>query len=79
MPGALCELATLAWGECCESIDGEADVVAKYRKEKLDECETYLNKSKAWESYTLEARIGMRVRSGLETVAWFKRKTEKRS
>lgn len=74
MPTAIYELATLAWAECCNPPEGEAETIEKYRKDKFNECEELLNKAKAWESYGLDARIGMRIQSGLETLSWFKRK-----
>jgi hypothetical protein len=33
-----------------------------------------MEKTKAWEAYVLDARIGMRVQSGLETLRWFRGK-----
>lgn len=45
-----------------------------YRKKKYDECKKRLDVVKVWEAYLLDARIGMRVTSGLETLAWFSKK-----
>ncbi|KND92029.1 Mitochondrial outer membrane protein iml-2 [Tolypocladium ophioglossoides CBS 100239] len=75
LPTATYELAVIAWTECCHPPPGMAeDAVAAYRRAKLDECQAQLDKVKAWEAYTLDARMGMRVQSGLETVGWFRSK-----
>ncbi|ODA77292.1 hypothetical protein RJ55_06919 [Drechmeria coniospora] len=75
LPTATYELGVIEWVACCHPpADLAAEDVAAYRRGKLDECEAQLNKAKAWESYTLDARIGMRIQSGLETVAWLRRK-----
>lgn len=65
MPTAIYELATLSWMECSASDDVET------RKEKAEACRELLNKAKAWEAYTLDARMGMRIQSSLETLDWF--------
>lgn len=70
----MCELAAIAWKECCDPPEGTPESVAAYRKEKLDECQEQLDKVKAWEAFVLDARIGMRVQSGLETLKWFRNK-----
>lgn len=47
----------------------------KYRKRKLEECEALLETVKGWEAgYTMDARFGMRVQSGFETLAWYRGK-----
>ena len=66
LPAATYELGAIAWAECCR---GGAD-----RRQKLDECEAQLEKVKAWESFVLDARIGMRVQCGMETLRWFRKK-----
>ncbi|PNY23530.1 Mitochondrial outer membrane protein iml-2, partial [Tolypocladium capitatum] len=75
LPTATYELAVIAWTECCSPPAGKAgDEVAAYRREKLDECQAQLDKVRAWEAYTLDARMGMRVQSALETLGWFRGK-----
>ncbi|PHH60152.1 hypothetical protein CDD81_2070 [Ophiocordyceps australis] len=74
-PAAVYEMGVIAWVECCNPPAGEPEAkVAAYRRERLDECEAQLEKVRVWEAFVLDVRIGMRVQSGLETVAWLRRK-----
>ncbi|KIW06731.1 uncharacterized protein PV09_02425 [Verruconis gallopava] len=57
-PAAHYELAVTYWKEYCEN--GSTDA--------LHEAKTLLDKVAAWESYDLDARIGMRVKTGSETI-----------
>ena len=70
------EVGAIAWTECCNPPDGTEEEVKAYRKEKADECQKQLDVVKVWEAFLLDARIGMRVQSGLETLKWFKHKME---
>lgn len=74
LPVANYELAVIAWARCCSPPGGTPDEVAEYRRARTDECEEYLEKVKAWESFVLDARVGMRVQSGLETLKWFRKR-----
>ncbi|KHN94118.1 Outer membrane protein, IML2, mitochondrial/Tetratricopeptide repeat protein 39 [Metarhizium album ARSEF 1941] len=74
LPVATYELAVIAWTQCCNPPAGTADEVAGYRREKANQCQEHLEKVKAWETFVLDARVGMRVQSGLETLKWFKKK-----
>lgn len=74
LPVATYELASIAWTKCCNPPAGTPDEVAAYRRGRANECQEYLEKVKAWESFVLDARVGMRVQSGLETLKWFKKK-----
>ncbi|KAL6699773.1 hypothetical protein J3F84DRAFT_393082 [Trichoderma pleuroticola] len=74
LPAAIYELGAIAWAECCNPPEGEEKEVLEYRRKKMLECEEQINKVKVWEAYVLDARIGMRATSGLETLAWFKKK-----
>jgi hypothetical protein len=69
----------LCWLECCSppaELKEDKETLAKYRHRKLDECEALLDQVKGWDaSYSMDARIGMRVQSGFETLAWFRAKT----
>ncbi|KAH6609741.1 mitochondrial outer membrane iml-2 [Trichoderma cornu-damae] len=74
LPSAIYEMGAIAWTECCNPPQGEANEILEYRRKKMMECEEQLNKVKVWEAYVLDARIGMRAQSGLETLIWFKKK-----
>ncbi|KAL7913960.1 hypothetical protein GGI35DRAFT_231059 [Trichoderma velutinum] len=74
LPAAIYELGAIAWAECSNPPEGEEKEILEYRRKKMQECEEQINKVKVWEAYVLDARIGMRATSGLETLAWFKKK-----
>ncbi|KAG5957882.1 hypothetical protein E4U57_001677 [Claviceps arundinis] len=75
LPVANYELAVIAWAQCSNPPKGLADEeVLEYRRAKADECQAHLERVRSWESYVLDARVGMRVQSGLETLIWFRRK-----
>ncbi|KAI1075548.1 breast cancer protein [Whalleya microplaca] len=42
-------------------------------RKKTDECQTWLEKVARWEAFILDARVGMRVQTGLDTIRWYKR------
>lgn len=71
LAAATYEMGAIAWGECCNAPAGATKAS---RLQKATECEAYLNTVAAWEAFLLDARIGMRVQSGLETLSWFKQK-----
>lgn len=68
MPVALYELAAILWYECCEATDEAA------KKEKAIECKELLERSRNWESFVLDGRIGMRTQGSLETIHWYWKK-----
>ncbi|KAF4973974.1 hypothetical protein FZEAL_9081 [Fusarium zealandicum] len=74
LAAAMYEQGAIAWSECCNPPEGTADEVAAYRRAKYDECLRQMDVVKVWEAYVLDARIGMRVQSGLETLSWFAKK-----
>ncbi|KAF4460495.1 Mitochondrial outer membrane IML2 [Fusarium albosuccineum] len=74
LAAATYEKGAIAWGECCNPPAGTEEEVAKYRREKYDECERQMDLVKVWEVFVLDARIGMRVQSGVETLSWFGKK-----
>jgi maltooligosyltrehalose synthase len=59
-PSAHYEMATLAWVE--------KDLKGVDRQAKVQECEEWLMKVAKWEGYVLDARIGMKVTTGLDTI-----------
>lgn len=74
LPTAMYEMAAITWVECCNPpSDMETDKF-EYRRMKVEECQGYLETVKGWESFVLDARIGMRVQSGLETIGWLRHK-----
>ncbi|EGR52619.1 uncharacterized protein TRIREDRAFT_21407 [Trichoderma reesei QM6a] len=74
MPAAIYEMGAISWTECCNPPEGVQEGILEYRRKKMLECEEQINKVKVWEAYVLDARIGLRATSGLETLAWFKKK-----
>ncbi|KAI0163782.1 breast cancer protein [Pestalotiopsis sp. NC0098] len=81
-PAAAYETAVLAWvelqnankAETTASSNGDAtkDTDA-WRRQKTDECQSWLDKCAGWGTYILDARIGMRVQTGMDTLRWYKR------
>lgn len=68
----------LAWKESCDtkcwpSDGGEEDLDA-YRRRKIKECEEYLENVKTWGAFVLDARVGMKVQTGVDTISWLKGK-----
>ncbi|OTA99837.1 hypothetical protein M426DRAFT_16068 [Hypoxylon sp. CI-4A] len=76
LPAAHYEMAVLAWVEVQqpearkEANDGDE---GEWLREKTEECQSWLDKVAKWEAYILDARIGMRVQTGMDTLRWYKR------
>jgi len=67
----------IAWQEACDPTYFPAEgaaAVAEYRRQKTNECQRYLEKVTKWETFVLDARIGLRVQAGMDAVKWLKGK-----
>ena len=45
----------------------------EWRRTKLDECQVWLETVSKWEGYILDARLGMRINTGLDTIRWYRK------
>lgn len=75
-PAAHYELAVLAWKESCDPAcwPEDATQAETYRRDKVAECDKHLNEVRNWEAFVLDARVGMKVQTGADTIAWLKGK-----
>ncbi|KAI1370643.1 hypothetical protein F4677DRAFT_457688 [Hypoxylon crocopeplum] len=81
LPAAHYEMAALAWVEVqkpeLRRDVNEGDVnegdEEDWLREKTEECHSWLDKVAKWETFILDARIGMRVQTGMDTIRWYKR------
>lgn len=55
-----------------EGSKQEGDPHDDYRKKKIEECQASLDRAAGWESFVLDARCGMRVQTGVETLRWYR-------
>lgn len=80
-PAAHFEMAANLWmerpnyvslhGDSSQGPPGETskgEVSAQVEKQKVRECKEYLEKASRWESYELDARIGLKVTAAMEAV-----------
>ncbi|KAJ4390155.1 Mitochondrial outer membrane protein iml2 [Gnomoniopsis smithogilvyi] len=76
LPCAHYELAVIAWKESCDPSFWPTDVkeIDAFRQSKVRECEEYLEHVKTWEAFVLDARIGMKVKTGLDSISWLRKK-----
>ncbi|KAI2780602.1 hypothetical protein F4815DRAFT_122697 [Daldinia loculata] len=76
LPAANYEMAVLAWIEIqrpdVRRGDDKGDE-EEWLREKTEECQAWLDKVANWGAFTLDARIGMRVQTGMDTVSWYKK------
>lgn len=52
----------------------EGDLLEDYRKQKIEECQESLDRAAGWESFVLDARSGMKVQTGVETLRWYRKR-----
>ncbi|KAH7039697.1 uncharacterized protein B0I36DRAFT_419243 [Microdochium trichocladiopsis] len=78
LPAAHYEMAVISWVEVqnpqlymSEASDAEDETA--WKRKKLDECHTWLDTVGKWEGYVLDARFGMRVNTGQDTLNWYRR------
>lgn len=76
LPGAHYEMSVLAWKQGCDRSTWPKDPaeVDAYRLKKVNESQSYLDIVKTWESFVLDARLGMRVQTGMDSLTWLKKK-----
>ncbi|KXJ91740.1 hypothetical protein Micbo1qcDRAFT_161747 [Microdochium bolleyi] len=77
LPAAHYEMAVIAWAEVqnpkLRRPDGTGGDETAWKRTKLDECHSWLDQVAKWEGYVLDARFGMRVNTGLDTLSWYRR------
>lgn len=76
LPAAHYEMAVVAWSEACarDLFPKDPAAIDEYRLKKVNECWESLDRVTKWESFNLDARIGMRVQAGLDSIRWLKKK-----
>ncbi|KAI1101370.1 hypothetical protein F4804DRAFT_13304 [Jackrogersella minutella] len=76
LPAAHYEMAAIAWIEIQKpELRGpiDQDDEEDWLSEKVEECQSWLDKVARWEAFVLDARIGMRVQTGMDTISWYKK------
>lgn len=60
--------------KAADGENGKEASLEEFRKEKVEECQASLDKAAAWEAFVLDARCGMRVQTGVETLKWYRKR-----
>ncbi|KAK3379078.1 hypothetical protein B0T24DRAFT_646790 [Lasiosphaeria ovina] len=79
------EVAAVAWMDVCnpeawpsapanDDQGANAKAVDEFRRKKAEECQLYLEKVSKWDGFVLDARFGMRVKAGIESLRWLNKK-----
>ncbi|CAK7233987.1 Mitochondrial outer membrane protein iml2 [Sporothrix curviconia] len=70
------EAAVILWLQASDPkhFPAEAEAVDAYRHKKTNESLAMLDKVAKWETFVLDARIGMKLQTGLDAVKWLKAK-----
>ena len=66
-PSANYEMAVVTWADVRKQ-ENEDD-----KRKKAEECYAWLDKVAKWGPFLLDARVGMRVQTGMDTLRWYKR------
>ncbi|CAK7275234.1 Mitochondrial outer membrane protein iml2 [Sporothrix epigloea] len=76
LPAAHYEAGVILWLQASEVsfFPTDASKIDGYRQQKTKECLVQLDKVANWEAFVLDARIGMKLRTGLDTVRWLREK-----
>lgn len=53
-----------------------SETLDHYRRRKVDECYASLETVAKWEGFVLDARVGMRVQTAMDSVRWLRRKKQ---
>lgn len=67
-PSAHYEMAVIAWLE--------RNLSKSNTKAKIAECEEWLGKVSKWEAYVLDARVGLKITTAVDTIKMYKQNQE---
>ena len=75
-PGAAAAVAATKENGAVEGGNSDRDRDRReeeWRRTKLDECQVWLETVSRWEGFILDARLGMRINTGLDTIRWYRK------